>query len=85
MDDINTPEACPRGKEQRLLVATASAVSDHCRMLGIGASNPVPGMSQKKLTECSVGQEVLGYWLDFQRMTIDFSWKNIVDVRQVLG
>lgn len=49
--DMIPLEACPRGQEQRLLVAKASAVYDHIRILGSGACNPVPVRTLKKLTD----------------------------------
>ena len=50
VDDMVSSEACVRGNEERLLVATKSAVSDHIRMLGRSQDNPVPRMSTAKLT-----------------------------------
>ena len=50
VDDMVSSEACVRGNEERLLVATKSAVSDHVRMLGRYQDNPVPIMSTAKLT-----------------------------------
>lgn len=59
VDDMMTFETYPRGREQRLVIATTSAVSDQNRMLGSGVCNPVPVinpvpvMSPKELTDCS--------------------------------
>ena len=56
VDDMVSSEACVRGNEERLLVATKSAVSDHIRMLGRSQDNPVPIMSTAKLTNWTVAQ-----------------------------
>ena len=47
VDDMVSSEACMRGNEERLLVATKSAVSNHIRMLGRSQDNPVPIMSTR--------------------------------------
>ena len=70
VDDMVSSEACVRGNEERLLVATKSAVSDHIRMLGRSQDNPVPVMSTAKLTNWMVAQEVLGFVIDTQSMRI---------------
>lgn len=63
-------EACPHGNEELLLGATRSAISDHLRMLGSTADNPVPVMSQKKITDWSVQEEILGMPLTRRGWTI---------------
>lgn len=60
MDDVINMEPYPRGNEHRLLLATRSAVSDHLRMLGIMADNPIPFYSQTKLASWSVSQDLWG-------------------------
>lgn len=77
-------EACPRGHEKRLLVATQSAVSDHLRMFGSSAANMVPVMSDKKLTNWAVAQQVLGFVIDTQTMRILVPLRKIVEIREVL-
>ena len=59
VDDMVLSEACERGREYRLRVATQCVVSDHLRMLGASADIPVPVLSAKKLTNWSVAQEIL--------------------------
>ena len=80
LDDMVSSEACVRGNEERLLVATKSAVSDHIRMLGRSQDNPVPITSTAKLTNWMVAQEVLGFVIDTQSMRISSS-KNRRDPR----
>ena len=46
VDDMLSLEACKRGNESRLLIATLSAISDHLRMFGKSSKNPVPVLPQ---------------------------------------
>ena len=84
LDDIVLSEACARGNQERLLVATKSAVSDHIRMLGRSQDNPVPIMSTAKLTNWMVAQEVLGFVIDTQSMRISVPVRKIDDIRAML-
>ena len=84
VDDMISTEACPRGNEARLIVATKSAVSDHLRMLGSSQANPVPVMSQKKLTDWLVAQEILGFVVDTQKMSISVPARKIDEIQTLL-
>lgn len=84
VDDMVTAEACLWGNEERLLVATKSAVYDHLRMLGSSADNPVPVMSAKKLTNWTVAQEILGFVIDTQNMRISVPPRKIDEIRDLL-
>ena len=84
VDDMVSSEACVRGNEERLLVATKSFVSHHIRMLGRSQDNPVPIMSTAKLTNWMVAQEVLGFVIDTQSMRISVPVRKIDDIRAML-
>lgn len=84
VDDMLNLEACARGNESRLLTATFSAISDHLRMFGSSNKNPVPILSQKKLTNWAVCQEVLGFDIDTQRMRIKLPERKRLEMLQLL-
>ena len=84
VDDMVSSEACLRGNEERLFVATKSAVSDHIRMLGRSQDNPVPIMSTAKFTNGMVAQEVLGFVIDTQSMRISVPVQKIDDIRAMM-
>lgn len=84
VDDMQMLEACKRGNESRLILATLSAISDHLRMFGNSNQNPVPVLSQKKLTNWAVCQEVLGFDIDTQRMRMKLPERKRVEILQLL-
>ena len=84
VDDMQMLEACKRGDESRLILATLSAISDHSRMFGNSNQNPVPVLSQKKLTNWAVCQEVLGFDIDTRRMKMKLPERKRVEILQLL-
>ena len=84
MDDAVSVEVQWEAGGGRCLVLSQALASNHHQAMGERAVGEEPLLSHKKVTDWAPRQEVLGFDLDTERMTISLPGRKITELREML-